>query len=78
MNDQILSVAELEALTGYCKPVYQRTWLRDHLGVTPFVSRKGRITVFWSVVREAQRRENGMEAAAVLKRGPRPNLKAVK
>lgn len=72
--DFALSHDDLVELTGYKRPADQARALRESFGITPFVSRTGRITVFLSVLEEAQKRRSGFEVEKVTRRGPRPRL----
>ena len=71
-----LTRAEIEELTGYVWRPRQIERLREW-GIDPYVSAKGRIQVTWDVVEEVQRRRSGIEARAVQRKGPRPNLSVV-
>lgn len=70
-----LTSHQLRELTGYQRPSAQARWLRAH-GIEPFVSATGALQVAAGVVEEVQRRRSGLELQAV-RRGPRPNLRAV-
>ena len=71
-----LTRAEIEELTGYIRRSCQLRVLREW-GIEPYISASGRIQVTWDVVEEVQRRRSGVEARAVQRRGPRPNLSVV-
>ena len=78
MSDTVLTPDELEHLTGYKRPGQQLDYLRDKLKIQPFVSRTGAITVFRSVLLEAQRVRSGLEIDKHAKKGAKPRLERVK
>lgn len=73
----LLAPTDIERLTGYKRRDKQLSWLRSH-GIEPFVSGRGEVLVTEDVVEEVMRRLSGVEARRVERRGPRPNLTAVR
>ena len=73
----LLTPAELQRITGYQRRSNQIAWLQRH-GIEPFVSATGEVNVTQDIVEESMRRLSGVEARRAERRGPRPNLTAVR
>lgn len=71
-----LSQDELRARLGTPRRKRQIEILRGW-GVEPFINARGELQVCLAVLEEAQRVRSGLELQAA-KRGPRPNLAAVR
>jgi len=72
-----LTPADIERITGYKRRSNQLAWFRAR-GIEPFVSARGDLNVTQDIVEETIRRLSGAEARRIERRGPRPNLKAVR
>lgn len=73
---QLATPERIREVTGYKRRAEQLAWLRRH-GIEPFIGRRGEISVYEEVLLEVQCRMSNLEAQKVLRKGPRPNLRAV-
>ena len=69
-----LTRQEIERFTGYKRRADQLRHLRDVFKIEPFVSARGELIVFRSVMEDAQRRASGFELQQAARKGPRPRL----
>lgn len=77
-SDLLVSDDELERITGYKRPRDQLKYLREKLGLTPFVSARGQISLYHCVLQDAQRLRSGLALQEHSKPRAKPRLERVK